>query len=226
MKLPQSLAREAVRFEREVQSREAWRVWIQERIAEIHRRVSVYDVLSKNGVALRYTEGEEQISCPFHGQDRRPSARVYPQDPQSPSHVWCFACNERWDCIGLWKKFEGQEDAKFGAILRGIEEHFGITPPPRPADHSSPSAGEETVNVELEQFESDFRLCESRLRKYRAAFDMTGFLKLCVVLDRLHFQVMKKLVSYSKAESILQRIRNKITEKEAAREGDIPCPDG
>src|SRR5574343_824433 len=102
--MPRDFRREA---EQEDSQRKLQRAWIQERVAAIRATVSAYDVLRKFGVKLHHA-GEnriEQFSCPFHGKDTKPSARIYPAGPTGPSHAWCFVCQERWDAITLWRKF-------------------------------------------------------------------------------------------------------------------------
>ncbi|MCW4026127.1 MAG: CHC2 zinc finger domain-containing protein, partial [Candidatus Bathyarchaeota archaeon] len=39
-----------------------------------------------------------QISCPFHGPDSAPSARVFP----ASNSMYCWACNKSWDVIDYW----------------------------------------------------------------------------------------------------------------------------
>src|SRR5262245_41520556 len=108
--------------------RSAFREWNRRRLANIHAHVTAADVLMRNGVALQHGGSHaEQISCPFHGYARRPSAKYNPVDGERRSSVWCFVCHERWDALGLWKKYTGTE--KFTDILREMERAFGVTPP-------------------------------------------------------------------------------------------------
>jgi len=195
-------------------SRELWLQWNKSRVEEIHRRVTVYDVLQRNGVTLRTQDGEEQISCPFHGQDKNPSARVYPSGDNSHSHVWCFACNEQWDCIALWKKFSGQEDAKFSSILREIEQNFGITPPEMPTSLAKGTSSTYNENAKVE-YERLLMACENRLRTCKKAFDMMGFMKVGITLDRLMHSVISKDLTYEQAKGVLRQVLDKIQEKES-----------
>lgn len=109
------------------------RAWVSQRIEAIKSRVSAHEVLRRGGVDLRKGDDEEeQFSCPFHGQDRRPSARVYPADANNLSHAWCFVCQERWDAITLWRKFNGGEDKHFTQVLAEIERAYGLETPELP----------------------------------------------------------------------------------------------
>ncbi len=109
------------------------KAWIAQRVEAIKEHVSAHDVLRRGGVNLGKGDNEEeQFSCPFHGQDRRPSARVYPADANNPSHAWCFVCQERWDAITLWRKFNGGEDRHFTQILSEIERAYGLETPELP----------------------------------------------------------------------------------------------
>lgn len=43
----------------------------------------------------------QQVSCPFHGQDIKPSARLY----HDTNKMYCYVCNKVWDIIGVSKTF-------------------------------------------------------------------------------------------------------------------------
>lgn len=201
----------------EERKKEAWRIWMAQRTEAIHQRVSAHDVLSRNGVKLRYSNGEEQISCPFHGQDKRPSARVYPESGRSRSHVWCFVCNQRWDCITLWKKFGGNEEAKFGSVVREMESEFGIVPPEAPSDAAGYEPEEDPAELEVQRL---LHMCETRLKTQIRAFDMQGFFRLGVALDRVHHQVGNGLLPNERALEVLRQILDKISDKVKS------CPEG
>ncbi len=198
----------------ESEAREASRRWIQARVEAIRKTVSAHDVLRRNGIKLRYSEDrEEQFACPFHGIDRHPSARVYPETVRGPSHVWCFVCHENWDAIALWKKFGGGE-SKFTRVLAEIERAYGLIPPERPppaaemADHVAP----EVIQVELM-----FDVCERRLRTERSAFDLKGHLTIGSVLDRVLYQFQNGAISAEKTKAILQQVLDKIGAKVRAQ---------
>jgi CHC2 zinc finger len=157
--------------------------WYRVRIENICEHVSAADVLARHGVELRRKGAQaEQISCPFHGADAKPSAKYFPGDRDGRSQVWCFVCRERWDAIGLWKKFTGTE--RFSEVLRQLERAFGLKTPAPPADLSQESASEDPLLVQAKRL---FDLCENRLREHRGAFEMMQHLKLGQLLDHQRF---------------------------------------
>jgi len=181
--------------------------WMKDRVENIHNQVSAADVLSHHGIALRkHGNQEEQFSCPFHGADKKPSARYYPQNKNGLSGVWCFVCREQWDAIGLWKKFNGE--TKFSELLFHIEKAFGITPP----ESHIPSMEDEYDPLQ-EEVESLFETCESRLQKERDQFDMKTHLKLGSILDQLRYAVERGALPLGEAKVCLERVLSKIGEK-------------
>lgn len=191
---------------------EATKAWFQERIAAIHGTVTVFDVLRRNGVRLKQVSDNEreQISCPFHGADNRPSAKVFPADTNSPSHVWCYVCHERWDAIGLWKKFEGLES--FSQALAAIEREFGLKVPERPAGIVA-----QKTDTQLEEFEKLLDMSESRLVMARSDYerhnDMAGYLSAGSVLDRVRYRVRNRVLPPDKGVVVLTRLLDRIGEK-------------
>lgn len=199
---------------RETERDEASKRWVQARIDAIRKNVTAHDVLRRFGAKLRQSgsDREEQISCPFHGTDRHPSCRIYPETVRGPSHAWCFVCQERWDAIGLWRKFATHE-TKFTRILGEMERAFGIIPPEAP-----PIEIEDEEDPELLEMDQLFDVCEKRLRGARESFDMKGFLTLGAVLDRLYYQVEEGRMKPAQAKPVLQKVLDKIGEK--VRGGD------
>jgi hypothetical protein len=191
--------------------------WMRIRVESIHTRVTAYDVLRSNGVDLRQTSDaqEEQFSCPFHGEDNRPSARVYPESNRGPSHTWCFFCQERSDAIDLWRKFNGGEDKSFGQILSEIEKAYGLTTPELPED----AIYDEPKGPDLfEEFERLVDVCERRLQEaepaYRATDDLVGYLQVGSVLDKLRYRVEQKTVAPGRGLEILKQVLAKVGEVE------------
>ena len=199
---------------------EAEKEWYRQRIAAIHEKVTAYDVLRRNGVRIQQSgdDREEQISCPFHGEDKKPSARLFPARDDSRSHVWCYVCQEpKWDAIGLWMKFN---NLTFGQAVYRIEREFDIVTPEAPkGDYVPPRVAENK-----EAFKRAYLLCESRLRDcklaYRMANDMAGYLSAGSVLDRTKARVDGGVWSPEKGVEILSALRLRLIEKAKA------CPVG
>lgn len=182
--------------------------WFQAQVEAIRQSVSAYDVLARHGHSLKKQGGQqEQISCPFHGTDNRPSARYYPETARGPSAVWCFVCRESWDCIGLWKKFTGE--SKFSTVLWSLERAFGLTPP----EFNSGPSTEDTYDPDKEDVQNLFQACENRLSQERGSFDMTTHLKLGSILDLLRFEVDRGGIPLTKAKEHLQLVSEKISKR-------------
>jgi hypothetical protein len=201
--------------QREHDQSKIFRDWIQTRIETVHQRVSASDVLSRYGVKLRYSGGRaEQMFCPFHGNKRTPAARYHPRDTRKPDHVWCFVCNEQWDCINLYKKFENLTSEKFSQVLRGLERAYGITPPETPSVHE-----DEPDDLERADVDMAFAVAEARLKGARKAFDMNAYLTVGSILDRLRWQFENGKVLAPTVRQTLQRVLDKIGAKARA------CPE-
>lgn len=69
---------------------------------------------------LPWVNGTHQLSCPFHGVDKNPSARYY----EESKRIFCFACNEGWDVVAFIKKREGHQSYK--ETLSFILKEFGV----------------------------------------------------------------------------------------------------
>lgn len=202
----------------------ARREWMRLRVEQVHRNVSSFDVLARRGINLNSTSGrEEQFSCPFHGVDRRPSARIYPESARGPSHAWCFVCQERWDAISLWRKFNGDSpEIPFSRTLTEIENAFGL---PKLEVPTELRAGAEDFG-ESKSFKSFVNLtevCEGRLRlakpAYRKLNDMVGYLSASSILDKVRFRVEQRIIAPEKGEEVLRQLLARIGDKVRT------CPD-
>lgn len=201
----------------EAASRQIWTEWIRQRVEVINQRVTAHEVLRRGGVDLSQVaqDDEEQFSCPFHGMDHKPSARVYPADAQSKSHAWCFVCQERWDAIGLWRKFHEGEDKSFTRVLTEIEREYGLKTPPMP---SEAPFGEPKGNEAMEAFNASYEACEAYLRRARPAYrqldDMVGYLSAGQALDKLRYRVDKQKMTPKRGQQVVRQLLDRITAKE------------
>lgn len=194
--------------------------WFRERAAAIHAHVSAYDVVRSHGVELSQSgeDREEQFSCPFHGEDRKPSARIYPTRDNNPSHVWCFVCQESgWDAIGLWRKFN---NLTFGQALSRLERECDLPTPEAP--QGEPQAAEAETNRDI--FKRTYLACEARLIGSKAAYrqqdDLRGYLNLGSILDRTKFKVDHEEWTPERGVLVLGALLERIRAKAAS------CPGG
>lgn len=197
------------KYEKEAQAeslqQKLLREWIQNRIEAIHKRVTIYDVLRKNGVVLEYEDRATQFSCPFHGKDNKPSARAYPDSGTGPSHAWCFVCQERWDAIGIWRKFTGS-DKKFTRILAEIEQSFGLDQPAFPDGLQGLSAEGSEPEEDYEAFNRLVATCENRLIDAKPVYDLEGYIKAASLLERVMVRVLDGRMSRGEGEQRLQAL--------------------
>lgn len=185
--------------------------WNRRRLANIHRHVSAADVLARHGVSLQRNGTQaEQISCPFHGDDRRPSAKYFPEESDSRSHVWCFVCHERWDAVTLWKRFTGTE--KFREVLWQMERAFGVTPP---EGIELPEA-EAPYDPLVDEVAQLFEVAERRLREYRELFTLHQHLKLGQLLDYTRYNFDAGKITLATAKERLALIHTKIKQRARA----------
>lgn len=185
--------------------------WFKARVDNIHQHVTAADVLERNGHGLSKNGlQQEQISCPFHGEDRKPSARYHPESDDSKSGVWCYVCHERWDAIKLWQKFSGTE--KFSHVLLEMEKAYGITPPE--GDQIVRKQGPRNqAAVEVERL---VELCEYQLRVDKRKYDMITHLKLGSVLDQLRFAADQRSLEPEVVRDRLRQLVQKLRERKRA----------
>lgn len=199
---------------KDAERNEAYKEWVRQRADTLRSRVTAQDVLRYFGHPLKYAgeSNEEQISCPFHGKDADPSARVYPESPRSPSHVWCFVCQERWDIFGLWKKYQAQDDLRFTQVLLGLEKAFGIITPEAPAIDYQETSKRGPTEAEHEVLDL-LAVCERRLKQAKPTCEMRSFLTLGKLLDELHYKIANRSIELPVANQRARAILDKIGEK-------------
>jgi hypothetical protein len=92
---------------------------MRNRILNIKTKVSMTDVLSHLSL-LPFTGAAEefQMRCPFHGQDTKPSSRVYRNELFK-----CFACGVAYDVIDFFAEYK-KVNKKDACYL--LEKEFGI----------------------------------------------------------------------------------------------------
>lgn len=88
----------------------------QDDVENIRRMVSMKQLATMYGYAVNRSG---MMSCPFHGDDKHPSLKVYDGD----RGWWCFVCNEGGDIFDFTMKHDGLE---FPKAVERIAEMAGI----------------------------------------------------------------------------------------------------
>lgn len=155
---------------------------ISKRIANIKKHVSLLRVLKDHNL-LPHSEmfvDEFQMSCPFHGKDERPSARIY--DEGKTFH--CFGCQRHFDVIDFYAEVSGIDSYPFGEkkknVYRAIEQRYNV---PKLA---------ETVRAEIEfakekkvaSIEDRARIVEKKILEKKKVLGLDKFSKMLFVLDQ------------------------------------------
>lgn len=91
----------------------------KELMEKINEAVKMSDLLEEFGTTLRTPMVEEQISCPFHGRDSKPSCRHYPDT----NTIYCFTCKKSWDPIRF---IMGKRGMRFKEALDYFGKKYGI----------------------------------------------------------------------------------------------------
>lgn len=73
----------------------------------------------RNKDLITYSIDEEQFSCPFHGFDRRKSARYY----KETDTAYCWVCTKKWD---LFSWVAQEEEISFSEALNLLVKKFKI----------------------------------------------------------------------------------------------------
>ena len=92
---------------------------LQELVSVINGAARIADLLEEHGTKLRTPQHEEQIHCPFHGADRSPSARHYPDT----NSIHCFTCKKSWDPVRFVMEKKG---LRFKEALDSLVHRYGI----------------------------------------------------------------------------------------------------
>ena len=206
------MARDFLReAEQEDSQQKLQKAWIRSRVEAIQARVSAYDILRRFGVDLKHKGDDriEQFSCPFHGKDTKPSARVYPASSKGPSHSWCFVCQERWDVVTLWRKFT-DPTTPFTRALLEIERAYGIKAPEMPNVIDLRASVQEQ---EMEELKNLLSIAERRLVGAREYFDFRAYLTVGSVLDKLYYRLNHDTVKVDTFRATVRKVLDKIGEK-------------
>ena len=99
---------------------------IRDKLAAVKQSVRIVSVLKSHGVVVP-NNTETQISCPFHGDDLHPSARVYAET----NTLYCWTCHKMFDVIAVEMHFTGKG---FGDAIDSLIGSFSVSVEESPAE--------------------------------------------------------------------------------------------
>lgn len=94
----------------------------------IKEKVSIYDLFDLADPPIKYQTRAKpsQISCPVHGKDAHPSARVYPDT----NTFRCFTCSKSWNVVTYWaeinKWYVDSGNLDIGRAIQDLSLRFNI----------------------------------------------------------------------------------------------------
>lgn len=95
----------------------------------LKEEIPIYDLFDIADTPVRYETKAKpcQISCPFHGADAHPSARVYPDT----NTFRCFTCSKSWNAVTYWAEannwFTNDDKLDIGRAIDDLCYRFNIT---------------------------------------------------------------------------------------------------
>lgn len=136
---------------------------------EILGRVSMQDILDKYGIETKHS----MFKCPFHGEDRHPSAKSY------ANSYHCFCCGSTGDTIRF---VENLFNLSFKEAMQKINIDFNLG-----LDPHTPIDYEKLNQIKQAQFEKK-KIKEKQINRY------------CELCDIKH--TYEKILNYFKNKSI------------------------
>lgn len=98
------------------------------RIRRIRDKVTLFSLYPKltGKTIITSFDVPQQVRCPFHGKDNKPSARLYPDTDR----FYCFVCKESMDAFSFFQAYVGmsfKEDRDAAEkLLSEIEEEYNL----------------------------------------------------------------------------------------------------
>lgn len=134
---------------------------------------------------------EAQLRCPFHGPDKKPSARFY----KSTQSLFCWVCRKRWDAIAF---IMDKENMSFLQAIRFLINKYKIdisSIPDNPEftlSKSSPSTIDsyETF-IAGNQSNIDLKLIKKKIRSFRGKLSFKKYNALSTAYHMLDYMFFK-----------------------------------
>ena len=123
---------------------------------------------------------EVQFHCPFHGEDKKPSARFY----RSTNSCFCFKCKKAWDPVSYVMEKEGFHfrNALNHLITRYNVDISGISDDPEFKIDGPPRVSEANIRIIS---------ARNRIREIKGKVPLDRYRALCYAYYIISFKIFK-----------------------------------
>ena len=118
---------------------------------------------------------QAQLHCPFHGVDRKPSARYY----KATQSMFCWKCHKSWNVISFIME---KENFGFGEALRYITSRYGVDISLIPDEPEIKTERKTTSETSVKLI-----AIESTLRSLRGGLEFEKYRALCAALTMARY---------------------------------------
>lgn len=170
----------------------------------VRARARILNLMVRDGLPVTDNAVEQQISCPFHGQDNSPSMRIYP----STNSCHCFTCQKSWDPISYEMRKRGMQ---FWEAVESLVDRFSIdvsTVPGRTFDRR-PHDGLPDIKQEGMTHELLVKSFHKALLGSRSLFALEAYSKLVFILTRLKVEKNPAMIKELAGKLVLGLRKNR-----------------
>lgn len=154
---------------------------------EILDNIKMINILDKYGIEYR----NNKLRCPFHGEDRRPSAKAYEKN------FHCFTCQRHLDVIGFVEEYF---NLSFREAMQKINMDFNMgLDPHTPVDY------DKLNQIKSQQFERR-KIKEKQVKKYCNLCDIKIYYEKVIK----YFKTKINIKNWDKLESAISYFENKL----------------
>jgi len=153
---------------------------LKEKVNNIKKHVTIIQVLDHFGVERMSKAVISQVRCPFHGNDKHASARIYETDS-----MHCWVCDKAWDVISF---VQDKLSLDFSGALKYLEDTFKI-PRLDLEELVSKSHNQTFVKYEKEKpkdLKDEFEKLSDYLIKNKEHYDFEQYVKYFCYFDKLY----------------------------------------
>lgn len=149
----------------------------KDEINEIKSRVPILDLISLFEINVRSSFGNErQCSCPFHGEDKHPSARIYVKT----NSMYCFTCKKSYDVIDIIREFK---KLSFDEVIEFIKINWTE----KKENRNKQIQKQNQFSLKNHSFYDILNLTNNRLEDIKDKIPFEKYLIACNYIDRISF---------------------------------------